>query len=268
MTGGPAGPPTPPDAHTNMPPEAALTEIPEHLLARSKARRSGGAAPAGDSTPAAATETAAAKTEAAPAAAVAAAPAPKKEEPKLPWVEAANARRKIPVWAVSALLLLPIWAVVYATTNDPQSPKTAGPLTIGAEKYSACSSCHGATGGGSGAIPSLLNVADNFPDPAAHVRWVILGTAGFQAEGTATYGADEKPVGGAGNMPAQAAMPSDELLAIIRHERETISGEEYDQEAWDAAVETLLNDPNPVVADKAAEFGAIVDNWATLPPGS
>ena len=246
-----------------------MTEIPEHLLARSKARRGGGAAPAGDTAPAKAAESAAATTgAAAPAAAAAPAPAPKKEEPKLPWVEAANARRKIPVWALSALALLPIWAVVYATTNDPQSPKSAGPLTVGAEKYASCAGCHGATGGGAGATPALTSVDETFPDPAEHIRWVMLGTAGYTAEGTATYGAENKPVGGAGNMPSQITLDSAELLSIIKFERESLAGETYDPEAWSAAVETLMNDENADVAAKAAEFGAIVDSWAALPPGA
>ncbi|NLA34889.1 MAG: cytochrome c [Actinobacteria bacterium] len=246
-----------------------MTEIPEHLLARSKARRSGGAAPAGDTAPAKAAESAAAtKSAAAPAAAAAAAPAPKKEEPKLPWVEAAKSRRKIPVWAVSALALLPIWAVVYATTNDPQSPKSAGPLTVGAAKYATCAGCHGSTGAGAGATPALTTVDEVFPDPADHIRWVMLGTAGYTAEGKTTYGAENKPVGGAGNMPSQITLDSAELLSIIKYERESLAGETFDAAAWSAAVETLVNDENPEVADKAAEFGAIVDSWAALPPSS
>ena len=50
-------------------------------------------------------------------------------------MEAAQSRKKIPVWAVPVLALLPIWAVVYALTLDPPTEAT-GPLTIGAEVYS------------------------------------------------------------------------------------------------------------------------------------
>jgi len=255
-----------------LPPEAALTEVPEHLLARSRARRAGAsgggdaAAPAttGESKPAAPTSAAAA----APAAAVEA-PTPEKAKPKLPWVEAGESRRKIPVWAVSALVALPIWAVMYATTNDPQSPKVAGPLTTGATVYSQCAACHGASGGG-GVGPALSGgaVVTAFPDPAEHIRWVMLGTAGYQAEGTATYGADGKTVGEAGNMPAQLGLDSADLLAVIRHERETLSGETFDAAAWDEAVTTLEADENAEVAGKAKEFRAIVDGWKSLAPGS
>lgn len=250
-----------------------MTEVPEHLLARSRARRaglSGAAVPetTGDAAPAT-TEAAAA-----PVAAAAAAPIePAKAEPpapKLPWVEAAESRRKIPVWAVSALIALPVWAIMYATTNDPQSPKEAGPLTTGATVYATCAACHGGAGQG-GVGPALAggDVVAAFPDPAAQVRWVMLGTAGYEAEGTATYGADEKPVGGLGVMPAQIdALTSEELLGVIRHERETLSGEEFDIEAWEAAAEELVADPNEAVATKAEEFAEIVESWKDLPAGS
>jgi mono/diheme cytochrome c family protein len=109
--------------------------------------------------------------------AAAEAPKPVKAEPKLPWVEAANARRKIPVWP-SALVLLPVWAIVYATTNDPQSPKAAGPLTTGATVYTSCASCHGTGGGGVGPQLNAGAVVAAFPDPAEQIRWVMLGTAG------------------------------------------------------------------------------------------
>ena len=246
-----------------------MTEIPEHLLARSRARKaaaSGGAAPVpattGETSPAAATPAA----ETAP---VAAAPKPEKAEPVLPWVAAADTRRKVPFWAMSALVLLPIWAIVYATTNDPQSPKEAGPLTVGAATYSTCAACHGGAGQG-GVGPAFAGgaILKTFPDPTAHIRWVILGTAGYKTEGTKVYGAANKPVGGVGNMPSQAGLESPKLLGVIRHEREVIGGEKFDIKKWEAAAATLVNDKNPVVANKAKEFGDLIKTWATLPPGA
>ncbi|MEZ5321541.1 MAG: hypothetical protein R2698_05625 [Microthrixaceae bacterium] len=241
-----------------------MTEVPEHLLARSRARRSGGAAtPAAESpadTPASTTASAAPAASATPAAP---APAPKKEEPKLPWVEAANARPKMPVWAVAGLVLLPIWALSYAFTNDPPSPKTAGPLTTGATVFgSSCAACHGATGGG-GVGPQLSAgaVLREFPKVEDQLRWVMLGTAGFKAEGTKTFGASKKSVDAGGVMPSQIALPSDELLAVVRHERDTLSAEKYDKAAWDAAAEALVNDKNSAVSTKAKEFKAIIDAW-------
>jgi mono/diheme cytochrome c family protein len=247
-----------------------LTEVPEHLLARSRARRAGAAAGGDAATPATTGDAAPAKAAEAAAPVAAEAPAPAKAEPKLPWVEAGESRRKIPVWAVSALVALPIWAVMYATTNDPQSPKEAGPLTTGATVYTACASCHGATGGG-GVGPKLAggDVIAAFPDPAQQLRWVMLGTAGYQAEGTPTYGEDKKPVGGIGVMPAQIdGLTSEQLLAVVRHERETLSGEKFDAAAWDKVAEELEADKNPKVAEKAKEFKEIIEGWKALPAGT
>lgn len=246
-----------------MPSEAALTEVPEHLLQRSKAARarlSGAPAP-DDSAPSA--ETAPAKTEsAAPAVAAAAAvPEPVVEEPKAPWVEANVSRPKIPVWALSVLVCLPIWAVVYATTNDKPTVEETGALAIGDEVYGvSCSGCHGAAGGG-GSGPQLSGgaVLETFPEPGEQVRWVLLGSAGYEEEGSTTYGAQDKPI--VGGMPTHAEMSSEELLAVIRHERETLSQEELDHDAWEAAVEALLADPNPVVAEKATEFEEVLASW-------
>ena len=97
----------------------------------------------------------------------------------------------------------------------------------------------------------------------------MLGTAGYTAEGTTTYGATNKPVGGVGNMPAQVdGLTAEQLLAVVRHERETIGGEQFDATKWDAVAETLMKDKNPKVAEKAKEFQAIIDSWKTLPPGA
>src|SRR5688500_9699603 len=96
-----------------------VTEIPEHLLKRSKERRSAmgrgeGSADAGAETPAATTDApadapaAVAKAPATPAP-KAAEPAPKVEAPIPPYIEAARRRRRIPVWAMPVLALLPVW---------------------------------------------------------------------------------------------------------------------------------------------------------------
>ena len=98
-----------------------MVEIPEHLLKRSKSARermTGQAASSNDSseidelentTPAAETDS---PVEALPK---------KSEEPVIvvedaPYVNAAKTRNKIPWWAASALLCLPIWAVLYAVS--------------------------------------------------------------------------------------------------------------------------------------------------------
>lgn len=184
-------------------------------------------------------------------------------------VVAAESRTKIPVWAMPVLVLLPLWAIVYMATNDLPTAKTAGPLTNGATVYATnCSGCHGATGQGSGAFPKLADgvLPTDFPDPADQVRWVLLGSAGFQADGATTYGATDKPI--KGGMPGWDALEPAELLDVIRHERETLSGEEFDATKWEEAVTALEADENAKVAEKAKEFKAVIESWKTAAPGT
>ena len=105
-----------------------MTEIPEHLLRRSRERREAlglstgeeGAATPPPSTPAAA---ATPSTEVAPAAAATPAPAPAPAAPAVvapppkpppPYVEAALRRKRIPYWAIPVVALLPLWAFIYS----------------------------------------------------------------------------------------------------------------------------------------------------------
>lgn len=248
-----------------------MTEVPEHLLLRSKTRRaflSGAGPETAASTPA----VVAAETAPVAASATAAAPAtvkPAKAAPKLPWVEAAERRNKIPVWAVSALAFLPVWAVMFMLTNDPQTPTTQGPITTGATVYSSkCGGCHGSTGGG-GSGPALSGgaVLATFPNALDQVRWVMLGSQGTQDSGATTYGATEVPI--KGGMPEWlSSLKPDELLGVVRHERETLSGEEYDPKVWEEVAAALKEDPDPEIKAKAAEFATVIEGWAALPPGA
>ncbi len=96
-----------------------MTEIPEHLLKRSRDRRAaaGGAsdspgpevATTGDTTPAEAAPAAPAATGPAARTAAAAPAEPPAKAPDSPVVAAYRARRKVPFWAMAALALLPIW---------------------------------------------------------------------------------------------------------------------------------------------------------------
>ena len=74
-----------------------VTEIPEHLLKRSKERRGALAGETGDAAPAAPAASAPAVAKAAPVAAAPAAPPPPKPDPA--YVTAAKTRKKIPFWA-------------------------------------------------------------------------------------------------------------------------------------------------------------------------
>ncbi len=145
-----------------------MTEIPEHLLKRSRDRRaalsgeSGGEA-GSDAAPAAATPattTPAAGAAPAPAtptgrgqvAVPAAAPPPK---PDSAVVVAYKRRKRIPFWAMLALSLLPVWAFMYARAVTTQAEAAEGPLAVGDETYGGCQSCHGGSGeGGVGYVRS------------------------------------------------------------------------------------------------------------------
>jgi len=246
-----------------------VTEIPEHLLARSKARRAAlGQAVDGDiaeaSAPAAnaaVEKSAASAPAAASSAAVAVAPeTPVEAAPIAPYVEASIKRKKIPIWASSVLALLPVWALVYGLTLDPPTPREAGPRAQGAITYGSCSSCHGA-GGGGGVGPALTKSTTDFTTAADQMEWVLEGTKGFQAQGRATYGATNKPVGGGGVMPAFPNLTAQEIIGVIRHEREVFSGEKFDLKSYDEIL-AMIEAKYP---DRLAEFKEAIDQWKTLP---
>ena len=180
-----------------------MTEIPEHLLKRSRDRRaalSGGSsesAPA--ATPAAATPAPTASaapattTSAAPAgrAAAASPAAPPPPKPDSFVVSAYTRRKRIPFWAMLALSLLPIWAFMYARAVTTQAKEAAGPLGVGAEIYSSagCSGCHGADGGG-GVGYAFTNgeVLKTFPHIEDQLRWVYYATDAYNLAGVEIAG--------------------------------------------------------------------------------
>jgi hypothetical protein len=106
-----------------------VTEIPEHLLKRSKERReaaSGGASSdSGASVPATTSSAPAVAKPTAPV--VASAPAPK---PDPSYVVAAKTRKKIPFWAMATLSLLPLWAFLYLIALKPQEKVVEGPMAM------------------------------------------------------------------------------------------------------------------------------------------
>jgi len=225
-----------------------VTEVPEHLLRRSQERRAalglgGGDAPVapsgegeGEAAPADASQAAAVPAAATPAAAPVA-PAPvEPPKPPAPYVTAALTRPKIPKWAVPVLAVLPLWGFVYAGTLFLPSAAASDPIlaegqTLYVEK---CAGCHGSAGGGGVGRPlDGGEVVLTFPDPADHIAWV---TNGSPAAGT-PYGAADREGGQHmsqddwGPMPAfgpDAADPltEEEIVAVVRYEREVLSGEE------------------------------------------
>ncbi len=211
-----------------------MTEIPEHLLQRSRARRAalglggGDAAPASASTAPSAAPAEAAKAPAKAAAAAPVAAAKKPEVVQSPQVRAANSRKKIPWWAAPVLIALPLWSFLYVQTLSAPGTSAVGALAEGEVIYAKCAGCHGATGGGAGAIPALTDVLTTFPEPAQQVEWVAKGSDGFRAAGA--YGAPGKPV--AGGMPAWGnELTAHELLSVVLYTRVRFGGAALDDEA-------------------------------------
>ena len=222
-----------------------MTEIPEHLLRRSKERRSalglGGDGGGGDAPPpegAAPAESAAAapSKEVAPAAAPAPAPvaaAAPPAPPPPPYVVAAQTRRKIPFWAVPVLAVLPVWGFVYAGSLATPEEELSDPvLVLGEQVYAQCSGCHGANGeGGAGRPLNGGEVLLTFPELDDHVAWVAEGSALVGGAGN-PYGSPDRPGGprisgseGYGQMPGfGGALSEEELIAVSRYEREVLSG--------------------------------------------
>jgi len=223
-----------------------VTEIPEHLLKRSRERRSAlglggdeGEAPAAASTPATTTPAApaAAAAPAAPAGRAAApAPAePPKPKPDAPVVAAYKRRRRIPFWAMAALGFLPIWGFMYARAVTSQPVEAAGPLAVGTDAYASCGSCHGASGGGgSGRAFNNGEVIKTFPHIEDQLRFVYFGTQAYNLAGVTVYGDPNREggpheTGSFGVMPGWGAeaggeLTDAEILGVVCHVRFDLGG--------------------------------------------
>lgn len=221
-----------------------MTEIPEHLLARSRERRKALGLGGGDegaeapTAPAPAEPSAAAPAAAAPAAA----PAPargaetpaKPPPPPPPYVAAELRRPKVPWWAVATLASLPVWAIIYAGILGADfTPEAAGPVALGAEVYTSagCAGCHGANGGGgAGRQFTGGELIATFPDAADQLEFVRIGTQGV-GEGN-PYGDPNRPggphiAGSFGVMPAFGDILSEEeLVAVVCYERVQFGGQD------------------------------------------
>ena len=249
----------------------AVTEIPEHLLKRSRERRSAigkgdGDAEAAESTPSTAPATTAgsapATTPSAPAATGpaprAAAPEPAAPPPPKPepvYVQAEKRRKKIPFWAMATLSLMPVWAFMYvrAVTEPPEVVE--GPLGIGGEIYNSCASCHGAAGGGGvGYAFEGQAVQQTFPRIEDQIRYVYYGTEGYNAADVEIYGNPDRPggphlTGGLGVMPAFGSQLTQyEIIGVVCHERYTLGGADPTSEEWADEYETWCSEESPVFA--------------------
>lgn len=220
-----------------------MSEIPEHLLKRSrsaKAGKSGGDAGASESAPAAASPSAPAPAGGSAPAAAASVPAnlpnldpepvPAKPEPH--YVVASKARRRVPVWALPIVVALPVWAIAYPGTM--QEPPREDPLITESTLFyteAGCAGCHGAAGGGgTGYAFTGGSVLETFPNPIDQMVHVARGSAAIQGQ---EYGAVRKDgtrrvsgAKGSGAMPAQESQLTQiKLEMVVFHERE-LAGEE------------------------------------------
>ncbi|HYN34002.1 MAG TPA: hypothetical protein VES40_15365 [Ilumatobacteraceae bacterium] len=252
-----------------------MTEIPEHLLKRSRERRS--AVGQGDeaatvdgapsTTPATTASSAPATTTSSGTAAAAvpaatgpaprtAAPAPAAPPPPAPepaYVTAAKQRKKIPYWAMATLSLMPIWGFMYVRAVTAPPVVVEGPLGIGAEVYSSCASCHGAAGGGGVGYPfEGQAVLQTFPHIEDQIRYVYYGTEGFNAAGIDIYGNPDRPggphiTGERGVMPAFGSQLTEyEIIGVVCHERYTLGGADPTSEEWAAEFEAWCAPDAPI----------------------
>jgi mono/diheme cytochrome c family protein len=223
------------------PEDAVVTEIPEHLLRRSRERRAaltgeGGTTEADE----AATEQARAAVAEAPGAAApvratappAAQPGgatppgrpPAPEAPAAPEPRYRPTRIKTPVWAAALLVLLPLWGIIYLGAFGSRAKAAASsPVTVGGAIYNSagCSGCHGAQGQG-GVGPQLANgeVLKQWPNLQDHINWVKTGGATHIGE---TIGGVVVTPGNA--MPGFAGALTDAQIAnVVCYERVTFGG--------------------------------------------
>ena len=222
----------------------AVTEIPEHLLKRSKDRQQSGATP---STDAVATTSAAAPAPVEKAVAQVALPA----LPDPSYVAAAKSRKKIPFWAMATLSLLPLWAFMYVAALKPQEKVVEGPLAVGAAVYGSCAGCHGAEGqGGAGRALHQGEVMKTFPKIEDMLNFVYTGSQAYVSAGLKVYGNPDReggahaPLSYNGNpMPMQGeklggALTEEQILGVVCHERYAIGGTYPKDEKWAAEYET------------------------------
>jgi len=231
-----------------------LTEIPEHLLKRSKAAK---AAASGEEAPADAADAGTAVEPAAQAAAPAPAPAaavaeviPEPEPARVaPYIEAAHERKKMPFWIAPVLLALPVWAMMYVGTLERVPQGLTGLLGEGEHLYveAGCSGCHGAEGGG-GIGPGMSDgeVHLTFTSIEDQVVWIAKGSSLVGTGNTYSSADSPRPQAVSGQMPgfgSESANPLDaeEILAVTLYERTQFEpGEIADEDLAVAAALTEL----------------------------
>jgi mono/diheme cytochrome c family protein len=203
-----------------------LTEIPEHLLRRSRERRaalglSGGGeggeetAPAGEAAaPRAipsggqAPRTPSSEVAVPGGAAPAVVEAPAAELPTYIAVPKGPHKTKVPLWVMPVLIAIPLWAFLFpgAFGSHATAAVSTDPLVVGNTVYNSagCSGCHGANGQG-GVGPALHGgqAVLTFPNIQDQINWVKTGSAPYAGK---KYGNPNRPGGQHG--PATGVMPA------------------------------------------------------------
>jgi hypothetical protein len=258
-----------------------VTEIPEHLLKRSKERR---AAVSGESDAAAAPSSSSPATvpSTRPVAAAAATPAkaapaaPPAPKPDPVYIVAAKSRKKIPFWAMATLSLLPIWGFLYVQGLKPEAKVVSGPIGSGQKVYSTCALCHGGAGGG-GVGRSFQDGAlqKTFPHIEDQLNLVYTGSQAYRDAGLKAYG--DPAVNHLGYngafMPAQkAGLTQAEILAVVCHERYDLAGAKPDDPKWAAEYTQWCSPESAIYAglkDGSLTFTNIADKVkGVLPIGT
>jgi len=261
-----------------------VTEIPEHLLKRSKERRQ--ALSGDESAPAVAPAAQVEKVASAPVAAQASVPATPSAPPPPPpdpeYVVGAKTRRKIPFWAMAGLSLLPLWAFLYLLALQPKEVVAEGPIAIGEAVYGSCAGCHGAAGqGGAGRVLHQGEVMKTFPQIEDMLNFVYVGSQQFVSAELPVYG-DPDREGGAhaplsynGNpMPQQGSMAGGaltdyEILGVVCHVRYGIAGADSASEEWAAEFEQWCSPESEIflaLESGATTYDTLHEDFASLMP--
>jgi mono/diheme cytochrome c family protein len=167
--------------------------------------------------------------------------------------EPAPKRGGYPIWLAAAFIVIPLLAVAYilVSPNGPDCGSggllgvdavtgeavncdgseygvvTVDSFAAGGALYQQCVACHSDDGsGGVGPAFTAGAILVTFPEGSCsdHIAWVSAGTTGWPES---TYGATDKPVGGAGVMPGFGASLTEEQIAqVALYERVAFGGED------------------------------------------
>jgi len=159
-----------------------------------------------------------------------AAPAPPPPVP--PYIQAAERRKHIPIWAMPVVALLPLYFFIYWQAMKPPVKEATGPLAAGATVYNKCASCHGSNGEGGVGYPFANGeIQKSFDKISDQLNFVYNGNKPFAGKPYGTGRHTGGALGAPGAMPAWGTDAGGELtdlevLEVVCHERVTLGGED------------------------------------------